>query len=152
MKRRLKAIMKEVRVLRRLLDKHGVNIGLHWLSSAENNFYDKQSRIWDPGDLEVAACLCRELIKRYAHVKLSSDGVWNYRPLGIHPVAARKVALGALEEDWGSERARLFLSTGGSGGGNCEKFAEVGGRESLLAPNWPAAPWITAVKALEQRT
>lgn len=91
--------MKEVRVLRRFLDKLGVSIDQRWIYSAENYFFDKKIRAWDPGDIQVRACLRREILMRYAHVKLYSDWVWLYRTLGIHPAAARKVALGASEED-----------------------------------------------------
>lgn len=101
-------IMSEVRILQRLLQRLGISIDPHWLPSAENYFADGLSRTWDPSDISVRASLRRELLRKYAHMNLNDDGCWTYRPLGIPEVAARKVALGALGEPWGAERARLY--------------------------------------------
>lgn len=105
---RSKTIMREVRVLQRLLEKLGLSLDPHWPPSAQNYFADKQSRTWDPGDLIVRECLRRELLAKHAHVLPAGRGAWQYRPLGIHPVAARKVTLTELGEKWGSRRARLY--------------------------------------------
>lgn len=100
--------MREVRALQRLLDRTGLSLDPQWLPLAQKYFADRQSPTWDPGDIQVRACLLRELLAKYAHAPLVGDGVWKYRPLEIRPVAARKVSLTALEKELGRERARLY--------------------------------------------
>jgi hypothetical protein len=80
---RSRAIMREVRVLQRLLENLGITLDPHWLPSAENFFADRLSRTWDPSDLTTRAC-----IPTGGSLRLRARRVVRERRLGIQ--AARR--------------------------------------------------------------
>ena len=152
MSSRSPALMKELRVLHRLVTKLGISLVPQWLPSAANFFADRESRSWDPGDLKIRSKVRRALLSSYAHVGVSADGAWAYRPLGVHPVAMRKVTLAALLEDWGPERARLFCPPVDLISATVTKMRREKARGVLLVPDWGGAPWMAQVMALSTRS
>lgn len=144
-------LMRELRVLQRLLTRLGISLAPEWLPSAENYFADRLSRTWDPRDLKVRARVRKDVLERYAHVGLAEGGGWAYRPLGIHPVAMRKVTLVALGEVWGSERARLYCPPVDLISLTVLKIKREGARGVLLVPDWGSAPWMASVMALGEK-
>ena len=92
------------------------------------------------------------MLDKFAHVGLDARGGWAYRPLGVHPVAMRKVTLGALEEDWGSERARLHCPPVYIIASTVRNMRAEGARGVLLVPDWGGAPWTALVRALATRS
>jgi hypothetical protein len=117
------------------------------LPSAENYFADRLSRTWDPSDLTVRACNRREVLSAYARVVLSGSGVWEYRPLGVHLVAIRKVSRSSLGERWGSESARLYCPLVDLIIPTMRKIKRERARGVLLVPNWEVASWMPTVVA-----
>lgn len=138
------ALMQELRVLQKLITRLRVRFGIslvpEWPPSAANFFADHESRSWDPGNLQVRASVRRALLSNYAHVGVSSDGIWAYWPLGFHPVAMRKVKLAALEEHWGSERAHMFCPPVDLISATVLKMGREKARGVLLVPDWGGAP------------
>lgn len=146
------ALMKELRILHRLLSRLGITLAPKWLPSAANYYADRESRTWDPGDLQVRARVRRAMLTSFAHVGVRDDGAWAYRPLGVHPVAMRKVTLAALEERWGSERARLYCPPVDLISATVRKMRKEKARGVLLVPDWEGASWMPQVMALACRS
>ena len=147
-----RALMQELRVLNRLIKRLGISLAPEWLPSAQNYFADKHSRTWDPGDLKVRAKVRRAVLSAYAHLGVDSEGAWAYRPLGVHPVAMRKVTLAALDERWGPERARLNCPPVDLISMTVLKMRKEGARGVLLVPDWGGAPWMAQVRELSSRS
>lgn len=79
------SILRELRVLQKWLDKFGISLSPHWLSSANNCFTGTLSRTWDPGDTRVRADVRREILNTDAHVgapatALGLIGHWGSTP------------------------------------------------------------------------
>ena len=83
---------------------------------------------------------------------VDAHGAWACRPLGIHPVAMRKVSLAALEEHWGPERARLYCPPVDLIAMTVLKMRREGARGVLLVPDWGGAPWMAQVRTMATRS
>ena len=103
------ALISELRVLHKLITKLGISLAPEWLPSAANFFADRESRTWDPGDLQVRSSVRNAMLNSLAHVGVSKDGTWAYRPMGVHPVAMRKVTLSA-HRTTGDRSERAFTA------------------------------------------
>lgn len=147
-----RALMQELRVLQKLIKRLGISLAPEWLPSAQNFFADRHSRTWDPGDLQVRSKVRRAVLNEYAHMGVDAHGAWAYRPLGIHPVAMRKVSLAALEEHWGPERARLYCPPVDLIAMTVLKMRREGARGVLLVPDWGGAPWMAQVRTIATRS
>jgi hypothetical protein len=141
-------LMRDLRVLHRLLHKLGITLKPERLPSATNIFAGRASRTWDPGYLQARAQVRRAMLASYAHVKLRDDGASAYHPLGVHPVAMRKVTMAALGEDWGPSRARLYCPHMDLIRATVRKMRRERARGVLLVPDWEGAPWMAQVLAL----
>lgn len=146
-------IMREVRVLERLLHSLGISIDPGWLPSAANFYADRLSRTWDPGDLQVRASLRKELATLYAHVVPRGDRAecFEYRPLGVPPIARRKQTLGELQESW-SGRARLYFPPVDLIAPTVAKMKREKAKGVIVVPNWPGATWWPALMGLSNKS
>lgn len=140
MKSRSPALMNKLRVLNLLTTRIGISLVPERLTSAVYFFADRESCSWDPGFIKVRAKVLQFLLAEYAHVGVAADGTWAYRRLGFYTVAMREVSLAALEEDWGSDRARLYYPPIDLIAMTMRKMRKEGERGILLVPDWREAP------------
>ena len=89
-------MMKELRRLKLVLDRMGIQIRSEWIPSAANRFADCLSRRFPRGDLQVK----RQVRRSIADGMNAPRDVFKWRPLGEHPVYRRKAAYRELAETW----------------------------------------------------
>lgn len=65
---RAPSLMEDLRMLHRLLSRLCNTLALKWLPSAANYFADRESRIWDPGDLYMRARVSRATLTSFVLV------------------------------------------------------------------------------------
>lgn len=149
MVRASKVVMKELRVLERLLKVLKVSVETSWLPSGENFYAGRLSRQWDARDIQVMRCVLRSLKDSY---HLGEGGaVFPYRPLEVAPVAQRKVAVADLKEKWDDGEARLYNPPPDMMSATLGKMCREGGRGLVLAPAWMGATWMAELKRMADR-
>lgn len=91
-------MMPELRLLKGFMDRKGVEIQPHWISSAKNRFEYHRSRSWDPGDLQASNSVICLLITTLTRVVGKGEVSRYSLSGGEHPVSQRKTEEEALEE------------------------------------------------------
>ena len=144
-----KVLMKELRILERLLRALKVTVDIKWLPSGENVHADRLSRQWDPTDLQVTRRVLNSLRDSY---QLGERGaVFRCRPLGLPPVAQRKIAVAALKEHWGPQEARLYNPPPDMVSMTLAKMRREGARGIVLVPAWNSAPWMAELLSMADK-
>lgn len=140
-------LMRELRRLKLVLSKLGVNVRAEWLPSAVNKFADALSRRFPRGDLSIR----RQLRRSVADGMKAPVEAFKYRPLGEHPVFMRKLALEELERPWNDGMVRLLCPPVDLIMATINKLARSKAPAILLIPDWPRHAWNQAAKHLCQR-
>lgn len=76
-----RVVMKELRVLERLLRVLNVKVETRWLPSVSKDHADRLYKQWDPGDIPVTRIFLRSLQDSFA--KGIGGVLFPYRPLGL---------------------------------------------------------------------
>jgi Reverse transcriptase (RNA-dependent DNA polymerase) len=130
-------MMRELRLLKRLLDSMGVTIDSQWLPSVANRFADSLSRRFPRDDLRVR----RQLRRSVADGMRAPIDAFPYRPLGEHPVFMRKQAYSELASSWSGTMTRLLCPPPDLMGPVVRKLRATKAPAILLMPDWPLQPW-----------
>lgn len=129
-------MMPELRRLKDVLDRRGLELDPRWISSAENRYADRLSRSWDPSAPQISRAVV-SLLATSLNTVVGKGLVFRYRLSGgEHPVAQRKQAEAALEEGWGDGRARFFNPPPELLGLTLRKMARENARGVVVVPLW----------------
>jgi hypothetical protein len=98
--------MTELRRLKKVLDKLGLQLLLEWIPFVANKLEDALSRLFSPGDLAVRQTLRRSVVDEMM-APLNSLPL---RPLGEPPVFIRRECHNELASHWSRDERRLLCS------------------------------------------
>lgn len=97
-----RVILKELRVLERILRPMKVKVYPRWLPSAVNIHADRLFWQWDPVDTQVTRRVLLSLEDTY---QIEGGGKrFKYRLIELPAVAQRTVEMALMEEKWGGQR------------------------------------------------
>jgi hypothetical protein len=130
-------MMRELRLLKRLLDSMGITIDSQWLPSVANRFSDSLSRRVPRDALRVR----RQLRRSVADGMRAPVDAFPYRPFGEHPVFMRKQAYSELASSWSGTMARLLCPPPDLMGPVVRELRATRAPAILLMPDWPLHPW-----------
>lgn len=131
-------MMAELRKLRALLHALGIVIEACWIPSAVNRFSDMLSRTWDLGDVRASESLVAS-IRRHYHL---GPDIFARFPMGeTIPARAKQMRI-ELEAPWNDGRAHLWNPPADFLPLVLRKIEEEKPHGVLLAPYWPAQPWL----------
>ena len=99
-----RSMMRELRILKRVLDALGLRIRSEWLPSEANKYADVLSRRFPREDLQLKQTLRRSVLDGIA----APQDAFPYRPLGEHPVFFRRQTWRELYTHWDSSHVRLL--------------------------------------------
>lgn len=138
-------MMRELRLLKRVLDRRKLRIRPEWLPSAANRFADLLLRKFPSGD----AAIRKELVHSVVAGLELPPGVLKYpRSLGENPVYARRHAYAELRRLWSSKRIQVLYPPPDLAGSTVRKFRLTRAQAILLLPDWPAMAWAHAAHSL----
>jgi hypothetical protein len=133
-----KPMMRELRLLKRELDRLGLHLDAKWLSSALNKYADALSRRFPRGDLQIRRSLRRSVM---AGMQAPTD-VFPYRPLGEHPVFLRRQSFQEMAKTWSlRDKTRLLCPPTELISPILQKVRLSGCPAILLIPDWPHQAW-----------
>lgn len=125
-------MMRELCLLKRVLDRLGLHIQTECLPSMENRFADALSRRFPPGDLQMRRKLRRSVV--------TGMDAWldsfPYRPLGAHPVFPRRQAWEELHKQWEPGLLRLLCPSVNLITPTLARIRLTGAACILLIPQW----------------
>lgn len=142
-----RAMMRELRRLKRVLDRHGLHIRTEWLPSVANKFADALSRRFPRGDLQIRRQLRRSVVDG---MEAPIDS-FPYRPLGEHPVFRRRQAWTELNSKWDRQTVRLLCPPVDLITPTLIKLRQTRAPAVLLIPHWPRQPWFRHAESMSSR-
>ncbi len=140
-------MMRELRLLKRELDRLGLHIASAWLPSVLNKYADGLSRLFPRGDLQVRQWLRQSLKDGIA----APADAFPYRPLGETPYFQRRQTMQELGRRWGKEKIRLLCPPVDLIAPVVTKLRLSGSPAMLMIPDWPRQPWHRPALNLAQR-
>lgn len=99
-----RALMRELRKLKLVLDRSGIVIKAEWLPSVMNRYADSLSRRFPRGDLQIRRSLRRSVA---AGMQAPLDA-FRILPTGEHPVYLRKLMMDELDAKWDDGEMRML--------------------------------------------
>jgi hypothetical protein len=131
-------MMRELRLLKRELDRLGLHLDARWLPSALNKYADALSRRFPSGDLQIRRSLRHSVMDG---MKAPAD-VFPYRPLGEHPVFLRRQCFLEMRQPWyPTDATRLLCPPVDLIAPVLQKARLSGCPAVLLIPDWPHQQW-----------
>lgn len=140
-------MMRELRRLKVVLERLGVQIRSEWIPSVANRFADALSRRFPRGDLQIRRQLRRSV---QAGMQAPTD-VFPYRPAGEHPVQLRRQAYAELASSWSETEVRFLCPPVDLLHATVHKLRTTQAPAVLLMPDWPHQPWHAAAMQLASR-
>lgn len=140
-------MMRELRRLKSVLDRHGFHIRSEWIPSVANKFADGLSRRFFRGDLQIKRQLRRSVV---AGMKAPRDA-FPYRPVGEHPAFARRQAYAELASSWNPGEVRLLCPPVDLIAATLHKLRQTRAPALLLIPAWKRQGWYHTAMQMASR-
>ena len=137
-------MMRELRLLKRELDRLKVHIDARWLPSVLNKYADALSRRFPRGGLRIR----RSLRRSVADGMRAPATEFPYRPLGENPVLLRRQSMAALQTTWVISETRVLCPPIDLLPATVRKLRHSGYPAVLLMRDWPAQAWHPAALQL----
>lgn len=128
-----RAMMRELRRLKVLLDRNGIVIKAEWLPSVMNRYADSLSRRFPRGDLQIRRSQRRSVVDG---MRAPLDS-FKLRPMGEQPAYLRAAAMGELNSSWSDEKVRLLCPPIDLIMATVVKLEQTRAPGMLLIPDWP---------------
>jgi hypothetical protein len=127
-------MLREIRLLKAVLDRLGLQLSSEWIPSVANKFADGLSRRFSPGDLAVKETMRQSV----SDGKLAPRDVFPLRPLGEHPVFLRRQCHAELASAWrATDETRLLCPPTDLLAAVVPKLKLTRPPAFLLMPDWP---------------
>lgn len=143
-----RTMMRELRKLKVVLDRLGLQMWSEWLPSAMNRYADALSRRFPRGDLRIRRSVRHSILDGIPNGRYA----FRYWPLGEPPVAARKQAFAELGAKWTKDEVRLLCPPLDLALATVEKLMRTKSPAVLLVPHWPGQSWYQMAAAMAGTT